>query len=587
MGCKLNFSRQQRTSSCFGETATKPTFAWFKSTSLIFTLAARKLSKKTLVARLKDLVNANDPPFAMDILADSKRAGSSALVCRVVTSASKILASLNAVNGTDSRLTDNTRAIRALNLRANLRRQKKPMLRRFLMVLRWWMFPIVFLTLCWCTFLFRVETLSALENAPRLVWFGYSETESVMPSVKSHLPNLPETRSAAFQLGSIFGELKNTPANAAPKLLQEAASILGIEDGALSMSLGSLRDVLKQLQAEEAHVGVVGRVRGLFTVVNAIWLGSILGISISIFPSIYYILKPFREFLMRVARWVLNNIMEPIARRLHEWGGFELCAWMLCSSLVLDSVRFYSPEAGVFIAATGVALALPSFAYSTLLNAAELIDRKDNTAVIRWAVRWLLGVTFSMALVYESSLFGFLAVVAFFYLMGFAVYAGPLCVFMGFEEKEFIPRCVLAAYALLTVMIGVRTSFPGYSGYVEPFRVGISVFGTQVLFIALLIISSLYYRATCLSEYLARQFAMVGTLALGLAFGEALDLEGLRNTSMVFGAVYLLTKYSELHLELNLNGWLLMLISSAIMWRISLWFHENPRMFVSLLSTAG
>ena len=44
------------------------------------------------------------------------------------------------------------------------------------------------------------------------------------------------------------------------------------------------------------------QVYGFFTFINTLWLVAIIGIAVSIAPSVYHILKPLRALLKRWAR---------------------------------------------------------------------------------------------------------------------------------------------------------------------------------------------------------------------------------------------------------------------------------------------
>ena len=88
------------------------------------------------------------------------------------------------------------------------------------------------------------------------------------------------------------------------------------------------------------------KVMSLFSVVNIIWLLAIIGMSISILPSIHYIVKPLRKILERIARYFLERFIQPFIRQMHDWGVIELLVWTACSWLILDSHRFYGDVAG-------------------------------------------------------------------------------------------------------------------------------------------------------------------------------------------------------------------------------------------------
>jgi len=137
-------------------------------------------------------------------------------------------------------------------------------------------------------------------------------------------------------------------------LLQSAASLLGRP----SIDLEELRGVGARLLEIENHVGLLPRVMGAFSLINLVWLLSILGIAVSIGPSIVHALRPLREQLLRTARWLFNHVIEPVAVRCHCWGVFEAAAWLGTACVLLDAARVFHSDSGMYVAATSAALAL-------------------------------------------------------------------------------------------------------------------------------------------------------------------------------------------------------------------------------------
>merc|ERR1719454_2381946 len=130
-------------------------------------------------------------------------------------------------------------------------------------------------------------------------------------------------------------------------LLAAAGAIAGRAGPLTPAELAGVRAVIV---AVENHVGVVARVRGFFTLVNTLWLCAIAGIAVSIGPSLWHLFKPLREWLLRVWRWLLDEVLVPSFDRLHRWGAFELAAyatvwWFVASGAALDDPRAQHAEA--------------------------------------------------------------------------------------------------------------------------------------------------------------------------------------------------------------------------------------------------
>ena len=120
----------------------------------------------------------------------------------------------------------------------------------------------------------------------------------------------------------------------------------------------------------------------------------------------------------------------------------------------------------------------------------------------------------------------------------------------------------------------------------------VAVVGALTLYLALLITSSLYYRPerrgardSCNRfnhRYAARNALMLISLLLGVGAGALIGAPGLTNTAIVFLYLFGLEKYSEVHLEAEWNGWVLVLVTSLLAYKGSLWAHDNPAFVASL-----
>ena len=73
------------------------------------------------------------------------------------------------------------------------------------------------------------------------------------------------------------------------------------------------------------------------------WLLGIAGITISIGPSLYHVLKPLREALRRAIKWVTEEVLIPLSRILHEHGVFEAGAWCCVLTVTVRSVIRSAP----------------------------------------------------------------------------------------------------------------------------------------------------------------------------------------------------------------------------------------------------
>jgi hypothetical protein len=122
--------------------------------------------------------------------------------------------------------------------------------------------------------------------------------------------------AAAFKLGELYNAFSTKAPTGEDKnhILSEAAALVGRLQ---ALTPAEFSAVYAEIVRIESDVSVVTRVRGFFTFVNSIWLLASIGIAVSIGPTIYHLLVPLREAIRRTARWLADNIIIPVARRLH------------------------------------------------------------------------------------------------------------------------------------------------------------------------------------------------------------------------------------------------------------------------------
>ena len=164
-------------------------------------------------------------------------------------------------------------------------------------------------------------------------------------SLADVLPLCPSTLSQAFQLGAIRERVSSLLAMPAPdpelvqSALREAESVVGKTAGTVTTQ--HVLDVMGEITKLEAAESLATRMGGFFSFVNTMWLLAIIGIAISIGPSLYHLLVPLRRLLARVWRWLLNNVIVPVAKRLHRWGVFPFLIYHPLIGRPLKIVHVY------------------------------------------------------------------------------------------------------------------------------------------------------------------------------------------------------------------------------------------------------
>ncbi len=438
-------------------------------------------------------------------------------------------------------------------------------------------------------------------------------TPSVLGSAWSNvtlnqvLPFCPTTMVASFKLGYIQAQvtLGTAAGHDVSDWLAQAGRLVGRD----SVTAAQLARVLDEIVRFESHVSIITRVRGFFSFVNIIWLLAIVGIAISIGPSIFQLLVPLRAWLMRMLTWLAEHVVAPVVQFLHDWGVLELAAWVCVSLYVADGFRMdRSDDTGMMVALTGAVLSLPCIIYSTFLWGGHLVKRINRlqtgqsvSLVYQLLYAWIGLCWLPCAVYFRSTLFAYGVVVSLYSALGFGVACGYLCVFIGFDSHITLHRCLVASYVMLTVFVATW-HFSGAGTCASddwPFVVvllrvlagPVHVFGSVVLLLALLIASGSHYTDDANNHdgrrgrsWVFYNVLMGATLATLSFVGHTLHLTGMANVATVFACIWLVFAYSDFHLQYHFSGWILMLLLSVIAWRTSLFLHANPAVVASFFS---
>jgi hypothetical protein len=437
----------------------------------------------------------------------------------------------------------------------------------------------------------------------------YSVGESDAPTLASLLVNQPMTLTNAFRLGALRMKLRqelqmsasirsnaSAVTNGVDSILNEASSVLGTNKRITASQLDNLLSDINQM---EAHKGPVARVLGFFSFVNTLWVLAVLGIAISIGPSIYYLLRPLHSLLRRLLLKIHQELIWPVLENLHSCGLFEFAAWVCCimglaRGVVLASNNYGPalPKAGEMVSLTASMLVVPALTYTSQLHG----QHTSNERLVTVCCIFFAACCAPAAVHFKSTLYGYLTVVSAFAALGFGVWIGPLCFAVGFTSDEAMHRVAIAAFIIVLTFcaaIAASRNTAACINWLAPFTSATSTFGTANLFLSLLIISSQFYapddeslstRQTVSSPYNSRWFwsnVLMVILLLSLnAVSQLLGLEGMANTTTAFIVLFALQKYGEYHIYARWNTWLLILCASFVTWQASLFLNEHPE-FVS------
>eukprot|EP00878_Enallax_costatus_P016847 GHUV01017683.1.p1 GENE.GHUV01017683.1~~GHUV01017683.1.p1 ORF type:complete len:374 (+),score=63.61 GHUV01017683.1:651-1772(+) len=370
--------------------------------------------------------------------------------------------------------------------------------------------------------------------------------------------------------------------------------MLQLDQGTV-LTLEQLQELGPLLRAAESSTNnAVKRLLGMLSLVNMMWLTGILGICITIGPTVHVCCRPvfnvIYQLVARLGSHVLH-IWRALAQRMQPLMPiilFTLCFYATASALA------YSGDSQVFVAVTGQGLAVVLVCWQAIKHEAR--QRERHPAYVRefdghQAPRWyhfLLLPSFrvnmfaaltlaSTAVLYQSRLAGFLAAAAFFGALGFVVVPFSCGWAVGWHSRSTMWCSEIASAVLLLSMITCRLLGLGHN-LTSPFELGVSVMGANCMFLAALCQSSRYYaegKAYSLAN-LCFVLVAVGCVAVSAMLG----LMSLRNTAVTYLALWASQKAVELALEKA--AWVAMFAASLALWRGSLFLSTHPEWLASL-----
>eukprot|EP01063_Lacrimia_lanifica_P024538 TRINITY_DN32416_c0_g1_i1.p1 TRINITY_DN32416_c0_g1~~TRINITY_DN32416_c0_g1_i1.p1 ORF type:complete len:641 (+),score=148.11 TRINITY_DN32416_c0_g1_i1:63-1985(+) len=554
--------------------------------TLEIVLGKYRLSHETFETYLKKLQDDGNPPFVTEI-ADA--AGGVAILFTIT--AGEVLESLSRTKRSEGGETTFVKLSYPPTLPSDYAAAIERVGRRggagALKWMRWLACPTLFVAAHWALYTHPAEVLAKVPGV--LARMGTSLTQV--------LPIHPKNLSEAYQYGRLSAllEVLSPGADQAP-ILQAAARLAG--RAVTGEELGRVGATVAEM---EARVGVVSRVRGMFSLINLVWLGSIGGITLSCGPAIWSILRPLHQHLRRLVQTIVLRVINPTVSFCHRWGLIEAANYAACFVLTADGYRL-SPEhrdAGTFISLSGLALAAgPCFAYSSALHAVDILRRLPHRTSAQLEGLFVAALAAPLALARESTLLGYITAFGLYGAAGFSVVSRGLCWLVGFHDKKalHVSNVIAAASLVAFSSVDVLTAQDSAVRRVlTPFRSAGFVMSGIVHYLAMLIMTSeLYLKETSWSywynpkpysrRYWKMQARMVASLAAGLTVGHLKHLPGLANTCTTFAVLYLTEKWIELHRRFRYNTWVLVLLLSLGTYKASLFFHSNPQFIAAMLA---
>eukprot|EP01083_Nonionella_stella_P242934 846987_1 len=462
--------------------------------------------------------------------------------------------------------------------------------------------PLSFHRVFWGSYLLSAGTL-ALTFSSRF----NSICNQYIPRIMSHkftktfvelLPPIPKTLSQSFKLGQLEKELTRLEQS---NMSQNSKEITGVLSSATNLlGLGSmlnakqLHGILARIVSIETQKTTLQRIRGVFKFVNIMWGLSIVGISVTVLPVVYFTAKPiwdelynfFKKFLTKIGNILSKLMFNETAYTVYETAGYVIC-WY-CMYLGLEKTA--PSTIGYFTCVTGLGLWLPIYKVS--------FGRHTDSAPFSgsWAAMTALfisALTTPLAYRFKSSKLEILIIEGMASVGGLYYYLCSVIYGLGRDFIEDVFDGDLSG-------VGVTASLMFNIGLItlklknvdvtrlEMFVMPTCIIGCTGIYSALLSYAHergwFWYRSGRSKDYFQRQYTTIVALLTGIGFGTVLNLPAMSNTAYVYTGLYVFQKMFEYKpLWDHNNAYFTVFGGSVITWRLALYLHKNPQIFANMI----
>ncbi len=311
------------------------------------------------------------------------------------------------------------------------------------------------------------------------------------------------------------GLTDKTNANkAVTQQLSLAKNILGRET--------NVKELLNLQPPPPPQLTPLQKAAGFVTFVNILWVFAIC----LLLMSLWYLIP-------RWFGWVVL-IFQMIPAEL-----YELLLYAASFGLVLYGAQL-DPEIGQYLALTGCLFLMGSLTFTTYLHELKLSGTGfSGILFIAWALA---------AVICNSPLVGFLAIMALMSALGFSIIVTPMCYGIGFEEESFVGRATSAAFIVLGIFVVLRIT-GAQLPYIMVFEKGALFMGSFVGYLGLLIASSRWFMNRSPEGYIGFQLLTILAGVAALFVGSTWNIAELQKIGGTFFVLYLIEKTMEIPVD--------------------------------------
>ena len=366
--------------------------------------------------------------------------------------------------------------------------------------------PLIYICI---VFLLSFYTTNVLKFVPN---FTHSTGLITSTSYIPKIPNNPATVIKLYQLEQKLGQQNDE------SILKLASNVAKFEFKNIEQ-FQQLMDELKSTPDEK--LGVIGKFWKLMTLINVIWIVSIIGMTVTFFPAIVAIFGPLMNVLVDFVKRIIKSIL-PYSEQI----GYVLLIFILSQS-------FYCPkDIGFFLALTSLVGYYSLFIYTCNKHGQNVTNESTKSL---YSYGMILLPTAMLTIYYNSDLLGFLSIVFLYFSFGFSVISRGLCWCIGFRDRDPLTDCTCISLALIPLYLVMDKKV----AYLKHFHYGIYVMSVIIYFLGLLILSSKY-------KYGKTQILMIISLILFAFIGSIMNITSMYNVTITFSFLYLGEKIGEM-----------------------------------------
>lgn len=241
---------------------------------------------------------------------------------------------------------------------------------------------------------------------------------------------------------------------------------------------------------------------------------------------------------------------------------YEVLAYIGSVALIITGL-FVSHHNALWFGLTGSLLFAGALIFTAFLHDIEKNEVRFFSI--------LFGVWSVVAVSYQSSVIGFIAIGALMGLVGFSLWVTPLCYAFGFKDKDALGNATSTGFAILLLFLFLRMTHVAIP-FMDVFESGAYWLGSFVMFLGLLIASTKWYGNNF--PYVLMQVITIVAGMLALYIGSVFDIAPLRSIGGTFFALYLIEKPFEIPAE-SATGYAVIGLLVSIGIGTGVWWAQN------------